>query len=430
MNDSFLIIYNKIYSSLFIQQYDNNGNKVGNSKEIFKIENNYIDYRGIQIIDTDKILIMWSCNDGLFGQYFNKEGQKIGDYFEMIRMPSNNLQKIDIKKFNDKQLILHLSNLDDNYNKVVGIYIYDYDKNKSTLIVDSCNSYYKGELMLINDDCFFIFWDGYGQLFSIEGQKLFSKFLFDNDGRNFRSIKLNDNKIILSWFEKFENGNISVFFKWIYDNPVKHELLGFEIFYPQTDETIEFRQPNFKWKSSYNGHKNFPWDVTYNLYISNTEDFTDPLIYQEIQDTTFQMPDTLEKGQIYYWKVQAMNWEYDSLWSSNVKGFFVSYDAEVGTDEEESILSEFSLSQNYPNPFNPTTTIGFEIPFSTNVEIAVYSLTGKKIKTLTNSIYTTGFYNITWDGTDNFGTQVSSGIYYYKMATDLIVISKKMILMK
>ena len=95
-----------------------------------------------------------------------------------------------------------------------------------------------------------------------------------------------------------------------------------------------------------------------------------------------------------------------------------------------SIPEKIVINENYPNPFNPTTSIRFGLPKINKVEIAIYSLTGQKIKTLTNKKYNSGYHTVNWNGTDSFGNKVSSGIYIYKMITGSKVLSKKMVLTK
>ncbi len=77
----------------------------------------------------------------------------------------------------------------------------------------------------------------------------------------------------------------------------------------------------------------------------------------------------------------------------------------------------FALS-NFPNPFNPTTTIAFSIQNDSNVEISVFNIKGQKIKTLVNSSFTKGSHSIIWNGDNNLGKPVSSGVYMYKLVVD------------
>ncbi|MEE9168870.1 MAG: FlgD immunoglobulin-like domain containing protein [bacterium] len=75
----------------------------------------------------------------------------------------------------------------------------------------------------------------------------------------------------------------------------------------------------------------------------------------------------------------------------------------------------FALYQNHPNPFNPETKIHFELPKASNVVLKIYNAIGQEIRTLANSKYEAGLYNIRWDGKDNNGNLASSGVYLYKL---------------
>jgi len=85
---------------------------------------------------------------------------------------------------------------------------------------------------------------------------------------------------------------------------------------------------------------------------------------------------------------------------------------EVNDYQFSSFKSNIS---NYPNPFNPTTTIFFSIPNESNVEISIYNTKGQKVKTLTYNQYEKGSYSILWNGVDDSGNLVGSGVYLYKL---------------
>ncbi|NOY88141.1 MAG: T9SS type A sorting domain-containing protein [FCB group bacterium] len=95
-----------------------------------------------------------------------------------------------------------------------------------------------------------------------------------------------------------------------------------------------------------------------------------------------------------------------------------------------NLPAEFSLQQNYPNPFNPTTQINFDLPTKSKVSILIYNVLGQKIKTLVDEQLEAGKYVEEWDGTNDAGVKVSSGIYFYKMQADNFVQTKKMMLLK
>ncbi|MEW6654809.1 MAG: FlgD immunoglobulin-like domain containing protein, partial [Bacteroidota bacterium] len=94
------------------------------------------------------------------------------------------------------------------------------------------------------------------------------------------------------------------------------------------------------------------------------------------------------------------------------------------------IPSEFALSQNYPNPFNPTTSIKFQLAQDAKVNLVVYDMLGQRVRTLVDGIQEAGFYTVRWDGSNDFGSKVSSGIYIYRLQAGSFVSTLKMNLMK
>lgn len=110
-----------------------------------------------------------------------------------------------------------------------------------------------------------------------------------------------------------------------------------------------------------------------------------------------------------------------------------AYVSSIGSDIEgpiEILPSAYSLEQNYPNPFNPETIISYSIPKQSRVQIKIYDVTGKEIRTLIDEERSAGKYNILWDSRNNLGERVSSGIYIYKIIANNFVQSKKMVLAK
>ncbi len=89
------------------------------------------------------------------------------------------------------------------------------------------------------------------------------------------------------------------------------------------------------------------------------------------------------------------------------------------------VPQNFSLSQNYPNPFNPVTNIEFSLPQSSNINLTVFNAAGKQVAEITNGYYTAGIYKADFDASD-----LSSGVYFYKLTADKFTETKKMILVK
>ena len=97
---------------------------------------------------------------------------------------------------------------------------------------------------------------------------------------------------------------------------------------------------------------------------------------------------------------------------------------------ESAIPREFSLSQNFPNPFNPVTAIHYDIPTVSLTKLVVYDISGKLVKVLVSKSYPAGSYSIVWDGKDQAGQLVSSGVYFYSIEVDQFLDIKKMLLVK
>jgi len=99
-------------------------------------------------------------------------------------------------------------------------------------------------------------------------------------------------------------------------------------------------------------------------------------------------------------------------------------------DGEEAMPTQYALHQNFPNPFNPSTTIKYDLKAKTDVKLTIYNVLGQKVRTLVNTNQAAGFKNIVWNGLNDVGEQVSTGIYIYRIEADGFVKSRKMVFMK
>ncbi len=94
------------------------------------------------------------------------------------------------------------------------------------------------------------------------------------------------------------------------------------------------------------------------------------------------------------------------------------------------IPKSFSLSQNFPNPFNAETVISFGLPKTSHVKLEIYNILGQKVKDLVDEKVTAGYKRVVWDGKDNNGNTVSSGVYFYKLDTEEFTEVMKMTILK
>jgi hypothetical protein len=106
-------------------------------------------------------------------------------------------------------------------------------------------------------------------------------------------------------------------------------------------------------------------------------------------------------------------------------------DQPVGIQNEDIEISQFMLEQNFPNPFNPVTTINYSLSKPAEISLKIYNTLGQQVKTLINQKYqVNGAYQVQWDGTNNTGQKVASGIYVYRLTVGESSITKYMTFMK
>jgi len=102
----------------------------------------------------------------------------------------------------------------------------------------------------------------------------------------------------------------------------------------------------------------------------------------------------------------------------------------VSAVTESFAPEQFSLHQNYPNPFNPVTTLRYDLPENSLVNITIYDMMGRKVKTLLNQTQDAGYKSLIWDATNDYGKPLSAGIYLYQIQAGEYISTKKMVLLK
>lgn len=122
----------------------------------------------------------------------------------------------------------------------------------------------------------------------------------------------------------------------------------------------------------------------------------------------------------------------DVLFAGLGEGFVIR-SVESTTSVEEismTIPSSFRLEQNYPNPFNPTTTIIYSLSVGAKVKLTIYNLNGQKVITLVNKEHQPGAYLVQWNGKDESGTKVGSGVYTYRLEAKERTETRKLVLIR
>ena len=101
-----------------------------------------------------------------------------------------------------------------------------------------------------------------------------------------------------------------------------------------------------------------------------------------------------------------------------------------GIDSDIHLPYILSLYPNYPNPFNPVTTLRYDLPENSYVNVTVYDILGRQVRTLVKTTQEAGFKSVIWDATNDFGKPVSAGVYLYQIQAGEFVQTKKMVLLK
>jgi hypothetical protein len=142
-------------------------------------------------------------------------------------------------------------------------------------------------------------------------------------------------------------------------------------------------------------------------------------------------------GAILNIQVNAVGEKFDGVGEISLlnAGFEEGVSAEISREvlSPKALLPKaFAMSQNYPNPFNPSTTIAYDIPEGNNVQVQlnVYNMRGQLVRTLVDESKSEGSYQIQWDGSDNYGRRVSSGIYFYRIKAGEFSNTRKMVILK
>jgi hypothetical protein len=174
--------------------------------------------------------------------------------------------------------------------------------------------------------------------------------------------------------------------------------------------------------------------VGYNVFRANSNQQSDavkinPAIIAATNTSSEQnysfTDHSIDAGEYYYW-LQSVEANNETAFHGPVH---VSYNPGTGMPDPEYQYSHL-LKGAYPNPFNPSTSIQYELAEAANVEIVIFNAKGQKVRTFNQSHNNKGTYDVLWDGLDENGASVNSGVYFYRMTAGKSVQSKKMLLVK
>ncbi len=159
------------------------------------------------------------------------------------------------------------------------------------------------------------------------------------------------------------------------------------------------------------------WDYTIYEYDSDKEEYPDffRILYE------YPLPEN------FHYANEMMGTDGKPI--GDLK-YFPEYDfVAIDEDVENNVPNKFSLEQNFPNPFNPSTTIAYTLNKPQSVKLIIYNMLGQEVKTLVNG-YSPSNNSVTWNGTNNAGNAVTSGVYFYKLSSGNNTKVRKMLFVK
>jgi hypothetical protein len=221
-------------------------------------------------------------------------------------------------------------------------------------------------------------------------------------------------------------------------DPANDLPLAAVLIYPTEQDTFSTHADNdssiaFTWHPSVDIDSEVSYKLTIELeFFGNT--YTD--IHENISDTSIGVSsnslDNLLGGlnideTELHWYINALDEEYTVVSDT---GEFVLSRVALGAVDGYTIPEQFALHQNYPNPFNPVTTLRYDLPENSYVNVTVYDMLGREVKTLVNQTQDAGYRSVIWDATNDYGKPVSAGIYLYQIQAGEYMQTKKMVLLK
>ena len=166
--------------------------------------------------------------------------------------------------------------------------------------------------------------------------------------------------------------------------------------------------------------------VTGDFWIVASQDDGETSGFAEHNPIAVKVWDCSEEMEIRNVEVQWLGKDGEEISAPAFEGLGAAF-ARINST---NIPSDFELSQNYPNPFNPETVIEFAIPEETHVKMVIYDVLGREVSTLIDKKLKANYHSVKWGGLNQYGKQVSSGIYFYRIQTASFHQAKKMVFIR
>ncbi|MBN1464390.1 T9SS type A sorting domain-containing protein [candidate division KSB1 bacterium] len=211
-------------------------------------------------------------------------------------------------------------------------------------------------------------------------------------------------------------------------------LKDFSLITPGFNAIVNTTHPTVYWESAARDIIKSPDDIVYRVLYSSSPNFEMSQSITIDGDVSWVELPRLQPGTICFWKVIARNKAGMEKTSLNYSALAIG-DHTTGGEKEQHDLDNFVLFQNYPNPFNPWTTIRFNLAEDSEAVVTVYDIAGYAVRKLLREYKGAGEHAVVWDGIDDQGNKLCSGVYIYRLQFldsqgNIRVSDKKMMLLK
>jgi len=173
------------------------------------------------------------------------------------------------------------------------------------------------------------------------------------------------------------------------------------------------------------------FEYRYAFYDVSEETYTlepDALGTDDVYRVRFVGQDAVRSFPVNPWTMPMDTWTNKPVKTDQESDPFTSL---TGIDDDAMALPDkFTLYQNYPNPFNPTTNFKFDLPAQSDVKLIIYNVLGQEVVRVIDDNLKAGEYAKTWNGLDQHGNRIASGVYFYKLLTNSHTAVKKLIMLK
>jgi hypothetical protein len=440
----------RLFNAVYGQRFSSDGLKLGDEFRVSGSLNTDNDFPAVSVLKDSTFVLCYNKTDeyytynSVFAQLFDLNGQKIGDEVEI----STNALFSNIERLSDGSYIIIWFgfNYETDQMDIFGkIFNHDFTEESEEFQVNMKSVRDFGlapQITSINSNGFIICWTSPDedfdkmkllmQFFNSDGNKRGGEFEVFDDAITPQIAGISDSTFIVLWSGDLIPGNRFDVFGKYYPLDQNYPLTEFKLLEPQNDATLNSVKQSFNWEKSNIKSTFYPWEVEYELYLDVNENFVTSTIIDFIYDTSYTVQN-LTPGTTYFWKVLAKNIAGDSLWSTETNLFYVSEDATSIKHPVSSNPETFELYANFPNPFNPETTISYKLPQGKAqypIKVGIYDTLGRSVITLLDENQLSGYHSLKWNGKNDSGNPLPSGVNYCLVQAGKYKAVQKMLLVR